>query len=71
MKNIVIVTPARCGSSWLVSNIAQKLGHNSFPLALSESDSEHKHLTYEQRIEILLKKQPYVCLLYTSPSPRD
>ena len=64
MKNIVVVTPARCGSSWLVTNIAQKLGHNSFPLALSESDIEHKHLTYEQRIQILLTKQPYVTKVF-------
>lgn len=64
MKNIVVVTPARCGSSWLVSNIAHKLGHNSFPLALSEADSKNKHLTLEQRIEKLLTKQPYVTKVF-------
>ena len=34
MKNIVIVTPARCGSSWLLASFGE-IGYNKKALLLS------------------------------------
>ena len=32
---------------------------------------KEKAMTIDQRAEVLIQALPYICLLYTSPSPRD
>lgn len=62
-KNIVIVTPARSGSSWLVSSFGRE-NYNEQPLSLSETNNDKK-LSLQQRIDILNSNKPFVTKVFT------
>ena len=63
MKNIIIVTTARSGSSWLLTNFVQTLNYNGFALLLS-SHLNNKDTTITERISILKHNQPYVTKIF-------
>lgn len=65
MKNIVIVTPARSGSSWLVNAFENIYNYNAMPLFLSEGDDYNHELNLVSRIEILRSKKPFVTKVFT------
>jgi len=70
-KNKVIVTPARSGSSWLVSAF-ERQGYNSFPLSMSENSSLSPALqdlaisdyNVDERIEYMHDCQPFVTKVF-------
>jgi len=62
-KNKVIVTPARSGSSWLVSSFARN-GYNAYPVALSESQQGTEIFNIEERIDNLYNHTPFVTKVF-------
>ena len=62
-KNKVIVTPARSGSSWLVSSFARN-GYNAYPLSLSESQKDDENFVLHDRINELYNNTPFVTKVF-------
>jgi len=76
LKNIVIITPARCGSSWLTTAFEQHLGYNNFNAVLSSSVAEQEiriagkkilvsGKSTEEKIQLLEQHQPFVVKVFT------
>ena len=64
-KNIIIVTPARCGSSWLVSSFGRE-NYNEHALSLSETTNDaDAGLLLQQRIDILKLQKPFITKVFT------
>ena len=61
MKNIVIVTPARCGSSWLLASFGE-IGYNKKALLLSHL---HHDTPLSDRITEFKNCQPCVTKVFT------
>lgn len=70
-KNKIVVTPARAGSSWLVSAF-ERQGYNAFPLSMSENASLSPNLTdisiedydLEERIAYMHTCEPFVTKVF-------
>jgi len=63
-KNKIIVTPARSGSSWLVSAF-ERTGYIGAPLSLSESNNKNDIYDLDTRIVDLFKHDPFVTKIFT------
>ena len=62
-KNKVIVTPARSGSSWLVSSFARN-GYNAYPVSLSETQKGEEIFDLHDRIDNLYTYTPFVTKVF-------
>lgn len=75
-SNKVIITPARCGSSWLTNAFEQTYNYNNFNAAMSSSLAENivringesrdvSKLTQQEKIKLVNKSEPYVVKIFT------
>ena len=62
IKNVAVIGTGVIGTGWIIRCLA----HNKKVIAFD------KDLKLKKRLVAEIKRTwPYVCLLYTSPSPRD
>lgn len=76
MNNIVLVNPARCGSSWLTTAFEQTLNYNNFNAATANDIKENwvrfngksvnvYKWSLEEKIELINNSTPYIVKVFT------